>query len=135
MQEIFAPPPPPPTISKYLITSKKHLSKNVYSNNMQAKTLRKIFVIEVYPILVNVDFVIFFFLGMLEHKYLKRMKIVKPRPSVGNFERCYYQPKDLFVGNVIYVRGRAFLLMDADEYTYDYMERNCHSVSWINWLF
>ena len=66
---------------------------------------------------------------MMEHKYLKRMKVVKPQNAVGNFERCYYQPTDMYVGNTIYVRGTAYYLTDADEYTLDYMERNCHIVS------
>ncbi|XP_054724946.1 EF-hand domain-containing family member C2-like [Uloborus diversus] len=70
--------------------------------------------------------------SIMEHKYLKRMRIMRPGSTVGKFGQCYYQSWDLFVGSVIFVRGKSYKLTDADEYTYDYMERHCDQFPYSN---
>ena len=35
--------------------------------------------------------------------------------------------KDLFVGAVLTIHQRAFQLLEADDFTYTFMENNCHS--------
>lgn len=57
--------------------------------------------------------------------YMKRQKLTKPHSGLENAGTCYYTPDDLYVGNVIYAMMKGFLLVDADEYTFDYMERHC----------
>nr|XP_042898025.1 EF-hand domain-containing family member C2-like [Parasteatoda tepidariorum] len=60
----------------------------------------------------------------LELPRFRRMKVTKPQSIHENSGRCFYRPLDMYVGNVIYVRGKPFELLEADDYTYDYMERN-----------
>ncbi|CAL1266097.1 unnamed protein product, partial [Larinioides sclopetarius] len=61
----------------------------------------------------------------MEHAHLKRMKVVKPHSTYWNSGRNFYEPVDMYVGSVIYIRGKPFELLEADEYTYDYMEQHC----------
>lgn len=58
-------------------------------------------------------------------QFLKRMKLIKPTSEVENAGTCYYSTTDMFIGNIIYAMKKPFLIIDADEYTCDYMERNC----------
>lgn len=52
---------------------------------------------------------------------------VAPRYEHGE-ENEYYQPEDLYVGNILYLNGYKFLLTAADALTHDYMEKNSHLV-------
>ncbi|XP_055942955.1 EF-hand domain-containing family member C2-like [Argiope bruennichi] len=61
----------------------------------------------------------------MEHAHLKRMKVVKPHSTYWNSGRNFYEPVDFYVGGVIYVRNKPLELLEADEYTYDYMEQHC----------
>lgn len=38
----------------------------------------------------------------------------------------FYQPKDLKVGNTVFVLGRRFLLYDCDQFTRNYFEKVLH---------
>ncbi|GFR06624.1 EF-hand domain-containing family member C2 [Trichonephila clavata] len=60
----------------------------------------------------------------MEHGNLTRMKAVKPHSTYWNSGRNFYHFTDMFVGNVIYIRGKGYELLEADEYTIDYMERH-----------
>lgn len=64
----------------------------------------------------------------MEKTYLHRMKVAKPQPAYENAGRRFYGPADMYVGNVIYARAKAFMLIEANEYTYNYMEENCDKV-------
>ena len=59
--------------------------------------------------------------GLVSGKFLERAKIWKP-DRVGE----PYTYRDLYVGAVVDFHRRGFLLHEADEYTYTYMENNKH---------
>eukprot|EP00210_Caulerpa_lentillifera_P006079 g5808.t1 len=59
--------------------------------------------------------------GLVGGKFLERRIIRKP----GTNEPYTYH--DLYVGTVLEFHRRGFLLLDADEYTYTYMENNKHT--------
>ncbi|GIY78189.1 EF-hand domain-containing family member C2 [Caerostris darwini] len=61
----------------------------------------------------------------MAHSNLRRMKATMPHSTGWNEGRCFYEPTDFYVGNVIYVRNTPYLLLEADEYTYDYLEQHC----------
>lgn len=58
--------------------------------------------------------------GIVGGKFLERRKTFKPDDSEPYMER------DLYVGVVIPIHHRTFELVDADEYTYQYLENNRH---------
>ncbi|XP_035207051.1 EF-hand domain-containing family member C2-like [Stegodyphus dumicola] len=70
--------------------------------------------------------------SIMEHVHFRRMRVTKPHAHLSNFEPCFYQPADMYVGNVIYVRTRPFKLLEADEYTYNYMENYCNQFKYSN---
>eukprot|EP01025_Chloroclados_australasicus_P017340 TRINITY_DN18824_c1_g1_i1.p1 TRINITY_DN18824_c1_g1~~TRINITY_DN18824_c1_g1_i1.p1 ORF type:complete len:529 (-),score=54.52 TRINITY_DN18824_c1_g1_i1:308-1894(-) len=58
--------------------------------------------------------------GIIGGKFLERCVVYKP----GTEEPYNY--KDLYVGAHVDIHGRVFELLEADEYTYTYMENNKH---------
>mmetsp|Transcript_40195 Transcript_40195/g.89186 ORF Transcript_40195/g.89186 Transcript_40195/m.89186 type:complete len:635 (-) Transcript_40195:736-2640(-) len=58
--------------------------------------------------------------GIAGGKFLERQKVYKPQSE------DIYTYMDLYVGSQIEVHNRSFELMEADEYTYTYMENNKH---------
>mmetsp|Transcript_28414 Transcript_28414/g.64421 ORF Transcript_28414/g.64421 Transcript_28414/m.64421 type:complete len:933 (-) Transcript_28414:35-2833(-) len=52
-------------------------------------------------------------------KFMERCRVRKPHSSL------YYSEADLFLGARILVYSRAFVLVDADEFSLKYMEDNC----------
>ncbi|OWK13096.1 EFHC1, partial [Cervus elaphus hippelaphus] len=65
--------------------------------------------------------------GIIGGKYLGRTKVVKPGSSVEN--PVYYGPSDFFIGAVIEVFGRRFVILDTDDYVLKYMESNAAQYS------
>ncbi|XP_042899951.1 EF-hand domain-containing family member C2-like [Parasteatoda tepidariorum] len=57
-------------------------------------------------------------------KYLKRVKLSKPVPDPINYDHCFYSKADMYVGNTICARTESFYLLEADEYTYTFMEKH-----------
>ncbi|WIA37576.1 hypothetical protein OEZ86_014482 [Tetradesmus obliquus] len=58
--------------------------------------------------------------GIIGGKFLERQRVYKPQSEE------IYTYKDLYVGGQLEVFTRSFELLDADEYTYTYMENNKH---------
>ncbi|KAF2975435.1 hypothetical protein EK904_002001 [Melospiza melodia maxima] len=65
--------------------------------------------------------------GIAGGKFLERSRIKKPGQELFKSEPSeYYQAQDLFVGARLCFHGHNFLLVDADEYTFNYMEKNAN---------
>ncbi len=61
---------------------------------------------------------------------MERDRVKKPnQPSYSTQLSEYYQAHDLYVGATVEFHKFRFIILDADEYAYNYMERNPHQVS------
>ncbi|XP_075395441.1 EF-hand domain-containing family member C2 [Tenrec ecaudatus] len=61
--------------------------------------------------------------GFIGGKFLKRLRVKKPGQEVFKSEPSkYIQPEELYVGARVDVNGYIFHLLNADEYTLNYME-------------
>ena len=61
--------------------------------------------------------------GILGGKFMERTRVLRPGSSLSDPSGpSYYDLKDLFVGNMIEVLSHRFVLLDADEYVFNYME-------------
>ena len=68
--------------------------------------------------------------GIIGGKFLERGRIKKPGQERYRVELSeYYTARDLHVGARIIINNFPFELVDADEYCYRYMEKNCREVS------
>ena len=68
--------------------------------------------------------------GTIGGKFLERGRVKKPnQPSFSTQLSEYYNAKDLYVGAVVEFNKHRFMLIDADEYAYNYMERHSSEVS------
>lgn len=59
--------------------------------------------------------------GIAGGKYLERAKVYRP-----GSHSSHYTERDLFVGARLALAGRVFELLEADEFTYSFMEQNAH---------
>jgi Ca2+-binding EF-hand superfamily protein len=67
--------------------------------------------------------------GITPGKFIERARQEKPgQPKYSSQTPDFYTSKDLVVGAKIVVQDFPFILVDADEYTYNYMEK--HSNEW-----
>ncbi|NXV78152.1 EFHC2 protein, partial [Atlantisia rogersi] len=65
--------------------------------------------------------------GILGGKFLGRGRIKKPGQELFKSEPSeYFKAQDLFVGARLCFHGHNFLLVDADEYTFNYMEKHAN---------
>lgn len=63
--------------------------------------------------------------GIIGGKFLERGRVKKPdQPLFSTRLSEYYQACDMFVGNRVEINKFQFVLIDADEYAYNYMERH-----------
>ncbi|XP_006902140.1 PREDICTED: EF-hand domain-containing family member C2-like [Elephantulus edwardii] len=63
--------------------------------------------------------------GLTGGKFLQRVRVKRPGQEVFKSELSeYIQPEELYVGARINVNGYIFHLLNADEYTFNYMEHN-----------
>nr|XP_012421704.1 PREDICTED: EF-hand domain-containing family member C2 [Odobenus rosmarus divergens] len=63
--------------------------------------------------------------GITGGKFLKRIRVKKPGQEVFKSELSeYIKAEDLYIGAKVNVNGYLFLLLNADEYTLNYMETN-----------
>ncbi|XP_065533163.1 EF-hand domain-containing family member C2 isoform X2 [Lathamus discolor] len=68
--------------------------------------------------------------GMHGGKFLERGRIKKPGQELFKSEPSeYFKAQDLFVGARVCFHGHNFLLVDADEYTLNYMEKHANEFS------
>ncbi|XP_074760965.1 EF-hand domain-containing family member C2 isoform X2 [Athene noctua] len=65
--------------------------------------------------------------GILGGKFLERGRIKKPGQELFKSEPSeYFSAQNLFVGARVCFHGHNFLLVDADEYTFNYMEKHAN---------
>ncbi|KAG9485612.1 hypothetical protein GDO78_008610 [Eleutherodactylus coqui] len=65
--------------------------------------------------------------GIIGGKFLERCRIKKPGQELFKTEISeYFKAQDLFVGARVNFNGHKFILVDADEYVFSYMEKNVH---------
>ncbi|XP_022271724.1 EF-hand domain-containing family member C2 isoform X4 [Canis lupus baileyi] len=63
--------------------------------------------------------------GITGGKFLKRIRVKKPGQEVFKSELSeYIKAEELYIGATVNVNGYLFLLLNADEYTLNYMETN-----------
>ncbi|XP_026711806.1 EF-hand domain-containing family member C2 isoform X1 [Athene cunicularia] len=68
--------------------------------------------------------------GILGGKFLERGRIKKPGQELFKSEPSeYFSAQNLFVGARVCFHGHNFLLVDADEYTFNYMEKHANEFS------
>lgn len=62
-------------------------------------------------------------------KFLERQRVKKPnQPRYGTQLSEYYQANDMYVGNMVELNRFRFVLIDADEYAFRYMEQHQNEV-------
>ncbi|XP_033003020.1 EF-hand domain-containing family member C2 [Lacerta agilis] len=65
--------------------------------------------------------------GIVGGKFLERGRVKKPGQEQFKAELSeYYTAKDLYVGAKVCFHGHVFLLVDADEYAFNYMEKHAN---------
>ncbi|XP_074714588.1 EF-hand domain-containing family member C2 isoform X1 [Strix uralensis] len=68
--------------------------------------------------------------GILGGKFLERGRIKKPGQELFKSEPSeYFNAQNLFVGARVCFHGHNFFLVDADEYTFNYMEKHANEFS------
>ncbi|XP_034279763.1 EF-hand domain-containing family member C2 [Pantherophis guttatus] len=71
--------------------------------------------------------------GVIGGKFLERSRIKKPGQELYKSEPSeYYTAKDLFVGAKVCFHGHVLLLVDADEYAFNYMEKHANEYAMAN---
>lgn len=71
-----------------------------------------------------------FSIGNAGGQFLKRMRVKKPGQEVFKSELSeYMKVEELYIGATVNVNGYLFLLLNADEYTLKFMEKNSEKVS------
>ncbi|NXJ12013.1 EFHC2 protein, partial [Odontophorus gujanensis] len=76
--------------------------------------------------------------GILGGKFLEKRRIKKPGQELFKSEPSeYFNAQDLFIGARVCFHGHNFLLVDADEYTINYMEKHANefAVADIDFIF
>ncbi|XP_066172854.1 EF-hand domain-containing protein 1 [Sylvia atricapilla] len=63
--------------------------------------------------------------GITGGKYLKRTKVTKPGSTPEN--PIYYEASDFTIGSTVEVFGHRFVIIDADQYVLNYLERHAES--------
>lgn len=67
--------------------------------------------------------------GVLGGKFLQRGRIKKPGQELFKSELSeYFTAQDLYVGVTLCLNNKHFQLLDADEYTFNYMEQHAEEV-------
>jgi hypothetical protein len=70
------------------------------------------------------------FPGIIGGKFLERGRVKKPMQERYSTDLSeYYTASDLFVGAVVDFNCHRFVLIDADEYAFRYMEKSSGEVS------
>lgn len=67
--------------------------------------------------------------GVLGGKFRERGRVKKPGQELFKSELSeYFKAQDLFVGATLCLNNNSFQLVDADEYTLNYMEKHAEEV-------
>ncbi|XP_054829928.1 EF-hand domain-containing family member C2 isoform X2 [Eublepharis macularius] len=65
--------------------------------------------------------------GVLGGKFLERSRVPKPEQEPFKSEMSeYYTAQDLYIGAKVCFHGHVFLVVDADEYAFNYMEKHAN---------
>ncbi|XP_042312233.1 EF-hand domain-containing family member C2 isoform X1 [Sceloporus undulatus] len=71
--------------------------------------------------------------GVIGGKFLERSRVKKPGQEQYKSELSeYYTAVDLYVGAKVCFHGHVFLLVDADEYAFNYMEKHANEFAMAN---
>ncbi|XP_053168976.1 EF-hand domain-containing family member C2 isoform X2 [Hemicordylus capensis] len=71
--------------------------------------------------------------GVIGGKFLERSRVKKPGQELYKSELSeYYTAQDLYVGAKVCFHGHVFLLVDADEYAFNYMEKHANEFPMAN---
>lgn len=71
-----------------------------------------------------------FSIGLTGGMFLKRIRVKRPGQEVFKSELSeYIKAEELYVGARVNVNGYLFLLLNADEYTLNYMEKHSDKVN------
>lgn len=71
--------------------------------------------------------------GMGGGKFLERLRVKKPNQQrYGTEMSTYYQASDMFVGNTVELNSFEFMIIDADEYAFRYMEEHASEVRFVS---
>ncbi|XP_036395881.1 EF-hand domain-containing family member C2, partial [Megalops cyprinoides] len=72
-------------------------------------------------------------LGVMGGKFMERGRVKKPRQELFKSELSeYFKAQDLYLGARLCMNSQEFELVDADEYTMNYMEQNAEEFSMAN---
>lgn len=67
--------------------------------------------------------------GVLGGKFLERGRVKKPGQELFKSQLSeYFTAQDLYVGATLCLNNKNFQLLDADEYTFNYMEQRAEEV-------
>lgn len=67
--------------------------------------------------------------GVIGGKFLERGRVKKPGQELFKSELSqYFTAQDLYVGATLCFNNKPFQLLDADEYTFNYMEQHAEEV-------
>lgn len=123
------PKPPRKDFIKFMRKDRQGLNSNVLRFVAKLDTTR--------PIDIDRTFIIFFYLsddtiavferpqrnsGIIAGSFLERNRIVKSKTQDATI---YYQAEDFYVGGRVEFNKHKFVLIDADEYVFKYMEKYC----------
>lgn len=76
-----------------------------------------------------------FSVGITGGKFLKRSRVKKPGQEIFKSELLeYIKAEELYVGAKVNLNGYLFLLLNADEYTFNYMEKHSDKVNFLDLL-
>ena len=68
--------------------------------------------------------------GIIGGRFLERGRVKRPdQPRFSTELSQYYQAQDLYVGARLNFNGHKFILVDGDEYAFNYMERHADEVT------
>ncbi|ELU01034.1 hypothetical protein CAPTEDRAFT_148704 [Capitella teleta] len=71
--------------------------------------------------------------GIIGGKFLERGRVKKPnQPNFSTQLSQYYMARDLYVGAQVIINDHKFVFVDADEYAYNYMERNAEKDGFVH---
>ncbi|XP_033979572.1 LOW QUALITY PROTEIN: EF-hand domain-containing family member C2 [Trematomus bernacchii] len=126
------PKPPQKDFRKFMDKDRCGLESNIL--NFRAKTVtsdpvdrERVFVISFY---LSDDSISVFEhaqknSGVLGGKFLERGRVKKPGQQLFKSQPSeYFTPQDLYVGATLVLNDKPFKLLDADEYTLNYMEKH-----------
>eukprot|EP00118_Oscarella_pearsei_P002935 m.12276 g.12276 ORF g.12276 m.12276 type:complete len:731 (+) comp23948_c0_seq3:84-2276(+) len=134
------PKPPRRNFQKFMLKDRHGLESNVLRIEARFETTR--------PIDIDRRFIISYFLsddtlsvfeppqrnsGIIGGKFMERRPVKKPDHDGSPTAQSYYTAQDLFIGAVLELSRYKFILINADSYALDYMEKHCNEFAVADW--